>query len=81
MADGNCRATGLADHLAGLARLALQFGLVDRTACYHADRRTRESDTDHTVMLTWIAPALADLLYPDRLDAALVARSPPCTTR
>jgi hypothetical protein len=25
------------------------------------------------VMLTWIAPTLADLLYPGRLDAALVA--------
>lgn len=63
----------LADSLTGLARLALEFGLIDRTACYHPDRRTRESDTDHTVMLTWVAPALADLLYPHRLDAALVA--------
>lgn len=73
MADETCQPSGLADHLADLARLALQFGRIDRTACYHADRQTRESDTDHTVMLTWIAPALADLLYPGLLDAALVA--------
>lgn len=58
--------------LVQLADLALAFGRVDRTACYHPGSDTPESDTDHTVMLGWIAPALASRLYP-WLDANLVA--------
>jgi putative hydrolases of HD superfamily len=57
-----------------LARLALDFGTIARTACYHPDRLTRESDATHTVMLGWIAPGLAHRLYPDELDAGLVAQ-------
>lgn len=44
-----------------LADLALLFGRIDRTGPCHPDG-TPESDTDHTVMLAWIAPALADLV-------------------
>lgn len=56
-----------------LARLALAFGRIDRTAVYHEDRRTPESDTDHTVMLGWLACALAARWFP-RLDVGLVAQ-------
>lgn len=60
------------DALLDLGRLALVFGGVDRTACYHPDQATRESDTDHTVMLGWTAPALAARCYP-HLDTGLIA--------
>lgn len=43
-----------------LAQLSLAFGRVERQTA-HADGRP-ESDTDHTVMLGWIAPALAELV-------------------
>jgi len=57
-----------------IGRLALQFGRIDRTACWHPDGQMRESDSDHTVMQGWIAPALADRLYPGVLDVGLVAQ-------
>jgi 5'-deoxynucleotidase YfbR-like HD superfamily hydrolase len=63
----------LADAVTELGGLATRFAAIDRTCCYWPDQVTRESDTDHTVMLAWVAPALADLLYPDRLDTGLVA--------
>ena len=63
----------LADALIDLGRLALAFGRIDRTACFHPDGVTRESDSDHTVMLGWIAPALAARCFP-RLDVGLVAQ-------
>lgn len=47
-----------------LARLALAFGRVDRVTL-HPDGVTPESDTDHTVMLALVAPALAARLRPD----------------
>jgi 5'-deoxynucleotidase YfbR-like HD superfamily hydrolase len=62
----------LANRLEDLARLALQFGRVDR-AVYHEDQTTPESDTDHTVMLGWVACALAATWYP-QLDLGLVAQ-------
>lgn len=64
----------LADAVIDLGRLALVFGAIDRTACWHPDGSQRESDTDHTVMLGWVAPALAWSLYPARLDIGLVAQ-------
>jgi 5'-deoxynucleotidase YfbR-like HD superfamily hydrolase len=64
----------LAEAVIDLGQLALAFGRVDRTACYHPDGTTKESDTDHTVMLGWIAPAVAQLLYSGRLDVGLVAQ-------
>lgn len=63
----------LAEAVIDLGRLALAFGRIDRTACYHPEGDMRESDTDHTVMLGWIAPALAAGLYPGVLDPGLVA--------
>lgn len=63
----------LADALVDLGRLALTFGRIDRTAVYHPDGVTPESDTDHTVMLGWIACALAARCFPE-LDAGLVAQ-------
>jgi hypothetical protein len=54
-----------------LAELALAFGRVNRTACTHPDG-TPESDSDHTVMLGWLAPTLAALTEP-ALDPGLVA--------
>jgi putative hydrolase of HD superfamily len=62
-------ATG--DAAVRLAELALAFGRVNRTACAHPDGAP-ESDTDHTVMLGWLAPSLAALTEPG-LDASLVA--------
>ena len=47
-----------------LARLALAFGCVDRVT-RHPDGVTPESDTDHTVMLALVAPAMAARLRPD----------------
>jgi putative hydrolase of HD superfamily len=63
--------TALADAAEMLARRALAFGEIDRSVCHHPDGRP-ETDSTHTVMLTWLAPALADLLYP-QLDPLLVA--------
>lgn len=63
----------LADVVVDLARLALVFGRIDRTAVYHPDGVTPESDTDHTVMLVWVACALAARCFPG-LDVGLVAQ-------
>jgi putative hydrolase of HD superfamily len=63
----------LADSLVDLARLALAFGRVDRTAVYLPDQTTPESDTDHTVMLGWAACAIAATWFP-QLDLGLVAQ-------
>jgi len=73
-ADSPEGAAALADAVAELGGLALAFGRIDRTACYHPDQVTAESDTDHTVMLAWVAPSLAALLYPGELDTGLVAQ-------
>jgi len=63
----------LANALVDLGRLALAFGRIDRTAVYHPDQVTPESDTDHTVMLGWLACALAANCFP-HLDVGLVAQ-------
>lgn len=63
----------LADAVTRLAGYALAFGRIDRTACLHPDGITRESDSDHTVMLGWIAPAFAGYCGPG-LDPGLVAQ-------
>lgn len=65
--------TDLAEAVLDLGALAMQFASIKRTACYHPDQVTRESDSDHTVMLAWIAPALADRFY-SALDVGLVAQ-------
>ncbi|HEX4830347.1 MAG TPA: HD domain-containing protein [Trebonia sp.] len=61
----------VADAAIRLAGHALAFGRIDRTACRHPDG-TPESDADHTVMLGWLAPALAALTEPG-LSPDLVA--------
>lgn len=61
------------DALVHLGELAMAFGRIDRTACYHPDQKTKESDTDHTVMLGWLACALAARFWP-WLDVGLVAQ-------
>lgn len=58
--------------LVNVADLALRFGEIERTALFHRDQTTREDDAEHTVMLGWLAPALAQRLYPT-LDGGLVA--------
>lgn len=50
-----------AQALVDVAELALAFGRIDRTGPCHPDG-TPESDSDHTVMLGWVAPALAELI-------------------
>jgi putative hydrolase of HD superfamily len=64
-------AAGLYEPIMKLAELALRFSTVDR-ATRLLDGRP-ESDTDHTVMLGWIAPALAARCADD-LDVGLVAQ-------
>lgn len=64
--------TELIDATLHLAELALAFGRIDRTAVHHPDGRP-ESDSDHTVMLGWLACALAAEWYPE-LDLGLVAQ-------
>jgi len=69
MPDNAKRSDPNLDGLLALAKLALALGRVNR-ATFHEDGTTPESDTDHTVMLAVIAPALATL-YP-ALNADLV---------
>jgi putative hydrolases of HD superfamily len=56
-----------------LGSVALDFSRVKRIT-YHQDGLTPESDSDHTVMLGWLACALAEKLYPDELNLGLVAQ-------
>lgn len=70
--------TRTTDALIHLGELAMAFGRIDRTACYHPAPRAdgswrKESDTDHTVMLSWLACALAAEWYP-ALNVGLVAQ-------
>lgn len=51
----------LASAVVELGNLAMNFGRIDRTCVTHPDGLP-ESDSDHTVMLTWIAPALAEMI-------------------
>jgi putative hydrolases of HD superfamily len=62
----------LAQPVIDLGQLALAFGRVDR-ATYHEDGVTRESDTDHTVMLGLVACAFAARHLPG-LDLGRIAQ-------
>lgn len=62
-----------AEKLIDVARLALKFARVNRVTL-HEDGIRPESDTDHTVMLSIAACALADALYKDSLDLGKVAQ-------
>ena len=59
--------------LVDIGKLVLQFAKVNRVTL-HEDGITPESDTDHTVMLSVCACALADALYKDKLDIGKVAQ-------
>lgn len=61
-----------ADQLTELADLVLKFGQTERLTM-HPDRKTFESDTTHTVMLTVMACSLAARFYP-HLDVGLIAQ-------
>ncbi len=58
--------------LVNIGKLILAFAKVNRVT-FHEDGITPESDTDHTVMVSVCAGALAQKLYPD-LDLGLVAQ-------
>lgn len=62
----------VADGLVDLAELLFEFASVNRTSMF-PDGVRRESDTDHTVMLGWVACALAEWCARD-LDIGLVAQ-------
>jgi 5'-deoxynucleotidase YfbR-like HD superfamily hydrolase len=62
----------LIDAVLYLAELAMRFGRIDRAVVSHPDG-TPESDSDHTVMLGWLACSLAAQWYP-QLDLGLVAQ-------
>lgn len=62
-----------AQGLVDIGELILKFAKVNRVT-YHEDGVTEESDTDHTVMLSVCACALAERLYKDTLDIGLVAQ-------
>lgn len=59
-ADTNVE-TVTVQELVDMAGLALRLGEVNRVTL-HADGWTPETDTTHTVMLAWLAPALANRL-------------------
>lgn len=61
-----------AQGLVDIGKLVLMFAKVKR-ATYHEDGVTLESDTDHTVMLSVCACAIAQKLYPE-LDLGKVAQ-------
>ncbi len=62
-----------AQGLVDIGRLVLAFAKVNR-ATLQEDGSTPESDTDHTVMLSVCACALAEKLYKESLDVGLVAQ-------
>lgn len=61
------------ESLAEVGKLVLAFARVNR-ATFFEDGIRRESDTDHTVMLSICACALAENLYKGRLDIGKVAQ-------
>jgi 5'-deoxynucleotidase YfbR-like HD superfamily hydrolase len=65
--------TPYSEGLLNIAKLSLKFARVNRVTL-HEDGERPESDTDHTVMLSLCACALADALYKDKLDTGKVAQ-------
>ncbi len=61
-----------AQGLVDIGKLVLTFAKVNRVS-YHEDGIRPESDTDHTVMLSVCACALAQKLYPE-LDRGMIAQ-------
>jgi 5'-deoxynucleotidase YfbR-like HD superfamily hydrolase len=62
-----------AQGLSEIGKLIFAFARTNRVTL-HDDGVTPESDTDHTVMLSVSACALAQKLYPDSLDRGLIAQ-------
>ena len=62
-----------AEGLVDIGKLIFKFARVNRVT-RHEDGVTPESDTDHTVMVSVCACALAEKLYPDSLDRGQVAQ-------
>ncbi len=62
-----------AEGLKDIGKFIFAFAKVNRVT-RHEDGTTLESDTDHTVMLSVSACALAKKLYSDSLDVGLVAQ-------
>ncbi len=67
-----CEVRRLADSTVELGALALLLGRRDRSSL-HPDGVTYESVTDHTVMVSMVACALAARLYPADLYVGVVA--------
>lgn len=61
------------DKIIELVRLSFTFAKVNRVTL-HEDGIRRESDTDHTFMLSLIACSLADSFYKEKLDIGLVSQ-------
>jgi 5'-deoxynucleotidase YfbR-like HD superfamily hydrolase len=61
------------DVLVDIGRFVLSFATVNRVTM-HPDGVRYESDTDHTVMLSVVACALASKFYKDSLDIGLIAQ-------
>ena len=59
--------------LLDIARMTFRFAKVNRATLFEDGERT-ESDTDHTVMLSLCACALAQSLYKKKLDLGKVAQ-------
>lgn len=51
----------IAEALLDLGGLAMKFGRINRTCVAHTTGEP-ESDTDHTLMLAWLAPPLAEMI-------------------
>lgn len=62
-----------AEGLVDIGKLVFQFAKVNRVT-FHEDGERLESDTDHTVMLSVCACALAERLYKEKLDLGKVAQ-------
>ncbi len=72
LVDSYTEKESLLDRSVRIARLALAFGRVNR-ATRHEDGRRPETDSDHTVMLGWLACDIAEGLCLD-LDLGLLSQ-------
>lgn len=70
--QGNHTSPKHVDAIVDMAALALAFGRINRLT-FHPDGVRPETNTDHTVMLGLLAPALADVLYHDTMDKGRIA--------
>jgi putative hydrolase of HD superfamily len=71
VAAGSVAHRGILDAALSVTRHAAEFARIERAVVTHTDG-TAETDSDHTVHLSWLAPALAAATEP-ALDPDLVA--------